>query len=99
VVKLKIYQTDKNYLNNFRHARNTGVPEIASIDWHASVAEVAYKEEKVDKKRQHRLKELWYGRTGGQCATRVGSSARRCHMLTSFTVLAKSFKHIHCNLQ
>jgi hypothetical protein len=62
LVKLKIYQADKNYLNNFLHVRNTGVPEIALIDWQA-LAEVAYKEEKGDKKRQHKFKD--FGTTAG----------------------------------
>jgi hypothetical protein len=48
LVKFKIYQADKNYSNNFLHVRNTGVPEIALIDWQALV-EIAYKEEKGDK--------------------------------------------------
>jgi hypothetical protein len=69
LVKFKIYQADKKYPNSFLHVRNTGVPEIALINWQA-LAEVAYKEEKGDKKRQHKFKD--FRTTAGQCTTWVG---------------------------
>jgi hypothetical protein len=69
-IKFKTYLPTKDYSNNFLHVRNLGVPQIDKIDWE-KLARETYKEEREDKKRQHRFKD--YGTTGGRCTTRVGS--------------------------
>jgi hypothetical protein len=71
IVKVLVYQPNRNYSNKFLHVTNLGVPQIQSVDWTA-LAKVAYESAKNDTKRQHRFKD--YGTTGGQCTTRVGSS-------------------------
>jgi hypothetical protein len=72
-IQLKIYHPDQDYSNKFLHVVNSGLPQIQSVDWER-LAEIAYLENAAaDKKRQHKFKDI--GTTGGQCTTRVNSSA------------------------
>ena len=69
-IRFKVYKPNRNYSNDFLHMTNTGLPSIAMLDWD-SLARMANKQKKGDKKRQHKFRD--FGTTSGQCTTRVGS--------------------------
>jgi hypothetical protein len=73
-IDFKVYESDKNYSNEFLHVVNLGVEEIKEINWDA-LARIAYlasnEETEGNTKRQHMYRD--FGTTGSICTTRVGS--------------------------